>query len=228
MCETGSAAALHSISTHAPAGGATRSSSSTAGASRQFLLTPLREGRPGRISAVTVLDNFYSRPCGRGDRRRLAACVDRLISTHAPAGGATQSTENDTEQKYISTHAPAGGATAGGEPGAGERHAITTHAPAGGATRKGLDMDAQKLVFLLTPLREGRRSGSRPAQSPRYFYSRPCGRGDQAVRRCRATTANFYSRPCGRGDKAQLALIAGLVKISTHAPAGGATIIPKR
>ena len=99
-----------------------------------FLLTPLREGRP--------------------DRQRACA-VCRSISTHAPAGGATADAVIQKLGLAISTHAPAGGATADAviqKLGL----AISTHAPAGGATRKGLDLDAQKLVFLLTPLREGR------------------------------------------------------------------------
>ena len=80
--------------------------------------------------------NFYSRPCGRGDlleQEREKGI--KKISTHAPAGGATFTSDNvsisssnfysrpcgrgDTRQlreaerrKNISTHAPAGGATA--------------------------------------------------------------------------------------------------------------------
>ena len=56
------------ISTHAPAGGATRRRDNRKGAYTIFLLTPLREGR-----------------------RRMAKYVTKaqLISTHAPAGGAT-------------------------------------------------------------------------------------------------------------------------------------------
>ena len=82
----------------------------------QFLLTPLREGRhtvtiynvsqetisthapAGGATVVidlalaTVIgDNFYSRPCGRGDRLTTAQKTgSAAISTHAPAGGATQ------------------------------------------------------------------------------------------------------------------------------------------
>ena len=33
-----------------------------------FLLTPLREGRLRRLHFLALLHNFYSRPCGRGDR----------------------------------------------------------------------------------------------------------------------------------------------------------------
>ena len=60
------------------------------------------------------------------------------------------------------------------------------------------------IEFLLTPLREGRRGASRMA---------------------RHRTQDFYSRPCGRGDvfAAEADLLFG--KISTHAPAGGATSV---
>ena len=56
-----------SISTHAPAGGATLNNAITGGFAT-FLLTPLREGRLTHWEMNT----------------------ERMISTHAPAGGATQ------------------------------------------------------------------------------------------------------------------------------------------
>ena len=55
-----------------------------------FLLTPLREGRHAVIDIA--LD---------GD----------IISTHAPAGGATKTSNTKSVSITISTHAPAGGAT---------------------------------------------------------------------------------------------------------------------
>ena len=81
--------ALRHISTHAPAGGATYLYGAY-GHIGEFLLTPLREGRPlsrreggayvtisthapagGATHAVRLFvphdDHFYSRPCGRGD-----------------------------------------------------------------------------------------------------------------------------------------------------------------
>ena len=57
-------------------------------------------------------------------------------------------------------------------------------------------------VFLLTPLREGRltpQSGRAPAE-------------------------HFYSRPCGRGDPSGFVRVVCVLHISTHAPAGGATV----
>ena len=61
----------------------------------------------------------------------------------------------DDDKTRISTHAPAGGATPYGIGFLGRRH-ISTHAPAGGATDR----------------------ASRMRCCIRYFYSRPCGRGD--------------------------------------------------
>ena len=80
--------------------------------------------------------NFYSRPCGRGDLLR---------------------TRGDVFLRVISTHAPAGGATAD-ELAALHRCFISTHAPAGGATRHSLSRVKSWSRFLLTPLREGRLS----------------------------------------------------------------------
>ena len=237
-----------------------------------FLLTPLREGR---------LINL----------RDLA--VHHVISTHAPAGGATVVAAVAAVRIRISTHAPAGGATA--RRGRCRRKGqISTHAPAGGATKHDKGLHDFLLLFLLTPLREGRRipdnllpmlrdlflltplrEGRRCCRSlPRptaypflltplregrrdkwlqndqrniYFYSRPCGRGDigragtwQRLRSFLLTPlregrlalpfvktavfVNFYSRPCGRGDAAIKNRNIGYDMISTHAPAGGATL----
>ena len=102
-------------------------------------------------------------------------------------------------------------------------------------------------LFLLTPLREGRPCGLRRLFVLRLdFYSRPCGRGDVPGTGEVLPALYFYSRPCGRGDPAgtpdapqlgRLFLLTPLregrlprrdldssdFKISTHAPAGGAT-----
>ena len=173
------------ISTHAPAGGATPVLLVYFATDFKFLLTPLREGR---------------RPPGQ---RGLMACV---ISTHAPAGGATvrhvrclrsdrpflltplregrpRLASNGRFCAAISTHAPAGGATPPLRFCSGRR-TISTHAPAGGATR----------------------GAWFPATVVKYFYSRPCGRGDAMP---------------GGGPK-------GVTKISTHAPAGGATDLMRK
>ena len=132
--------------------------------------------------------------------RKLYA--NRIISTHAPAGGATLVSGFVDVAFTISTHAPAGGAT--GAParprpppadfyphpcGRGDSipahwcvfEIISTHAPAGGATR--------------------------------------------STRASRQSRRNFYSRPCGRGDLRDFPVFHVGIAISTHAPAGGATAI---
>ena len=58
-----------------------------------------------------------------------------------------------------------------------------------------------------------------------HFYSRPCGRGDRPRPGAEAVREDFYSRPCGRGDAVRRERSGSDGKISTHAPAGGATAI---
>ena len=81
---------------------------------------------------------------------------------------------------------------------------ISTHAPAGGATSQRRSRGIRRAGFLLTPLREGRLF--------RVYRCPYCG--------------NFYSRPCGRGDCKCLYATGNQPPISTHAPAGGATVVP--
>ena len=106
----------HPISIHAPAGGATH------------------QEQAERTEGY----NFNSRPCGRGDqmpqlervqylfqftplregrpRSDRASDLPHLISIHAPAGGATRPTLEQTNAEIISIHAPAGGATMSMQP----------------------------------------------------------------------------------------------------------------
>ena len=145
-----------------------------------FLLTPLREGRPETEQLVDGAENFYSRPCGRGDiaykqgfriipeflltplregrpRRRLPSGVHRLISTHAPAGGATPSSP---EALHLQNR------------------------------------------FLLTPLREGRLPPlKRLIRLMLNFYSRPCGRGDLRGFKPRNNFLEFLLTPLREGRR---------------------------
>ena len=149
------------------------------------------------------------------------AISGRLISTHAPAGGATVAGRLQIRNWEISTHAPAGGATGdhawrtaqnrflltplregrrkGGFVDAQDKR-ISTHAPAGGATREA-QSTAQAAQFLLTPLREGRPRCSFFLFGPKRFLLTPLREGRPFVR--------IHGRPSQ--------------SISTHAPAGGAT-----
>ena len=79
-----------------------------------FLLTPLREGRPWRRAERRKRASFLLTPLREG-RPVIPLRIprDRLcISTHAPAGGATEAEGSARGAVFISTHAPAGGATA--------------------------------------------------------------------------------------------------------------------
>ena len=127
---------IPNISTHAPAGGATSHHVGRGNPLNLFLLTPLREGRPTTVIFLPVAAVFLLTPLREGRRqteraerltpkflltplregRPCAASLARIvgfISTHAPAGGATETTiAYLTGETDISTHAPAGGATA--------------------------------------------------------------------------------------------------------------------
>ena len=135
------------ISTHAPAGGATPVELWPIPPHWIFLLTPLREGRLSWKSYMKKRRLFLLTPLREG--RPL--CLSRswlfiLISTHAPAGGATQCRCDLQGRRLISTHAPAGGATHQGA----NKHArimISTHAPAGGATSP---RDVEGAFFLIS------------------------------------------------------------------------------
>ena len=234
-----------SISTHAPAGGATRFG----------------------VHAQNAGDDFYSRPCGRGDASRciVIESIDK-ISTHAPAGGATRHehkkriniadfysrpcgrgdvVDGQTLARvlFISTHAPAGGATRYGANSAdswflflltplreGRQYASNGKGNLGvfllTPLREGRPKMAVTIAdeegFLLTPLREGRRSADQPWISHRSFLLTPLREGRPVKTVFIRVLVNFYSRPCGRGDHV-VRNHADALCISTHAPAGGAT-----
>ena len=81
----------YTISTHAPAGGATGTRGPTLGV--------------GRISTHAPAGGATLSYCGLSDH-------GSVISTHAPAGGATRAIPpRKRRARHISTHAPAGGAT---------------------------------------------------------------------------------------------------------------------
>ena len=166
------------ISTHAPAGGATGSSWPTATRTSKFLLTPLREGRPeksaliflkkilflltplreGRPSPLLNFTRtciyFYSRPCGRGDDAVHVRQLRAVISTHAPAGGATRSVlPLAIRPEFLLT-------------------------PLREGRRPPARTPLLDTGFLLTPLREGRHYDAARTFIIGNFYSRPCGRGD--------------------------------------------------
>ena len=104
---------------------------------------------------------------------------------------------------------------------------ISTHAPAGGAT---LTPDAvcSGVIFLLTPLREGRRSATRRL-FPVFVISThaPAGGATLRYHPCGNPGAISTHAPAGGATHAELVFDLP-AHISTHAPAGGATrVFPK-
>ena len=167
-----------SISTHAPAGGATPRADGRA-AVGGFLLTPLREGR-------------------RKEPKKPRP--DLAISTHAPAGGAT------LRQSYIHARGddfysrPCGrGDGRSTESSRGSSTFLLTPLREGRRGRVRLTFLSRK-NFYSRPCGRGDWRYVEEETWNDYFYSRPCGRGDPPQTSRRAAPAYFYSRPCGRGD----------------------------
>ena len=188
------------ISTHAPAGGATISNN---GSSELvvFLLTPLREGRPKPFAIAMLVPYFYSRPCGRGDQCEGTPLFFATYFYSRPCGrGDGGRPESEKANAFISTHAPAGGATVVATFCCHVLYCISTHAPAGGATRMDAANISSQRIFLLTPLREGRRAASAVAEIRASFLLTPLREGRPVIKANKNPLRNFYSRPCGRGD----------------------------
>ena len=145
---------------------------------RLFLLTPLREGR--RIVLVALLSLL-------------------VISTHAPAGGATfvRSAPDRGRDDFYSR--PCGRGDVHHRHG-GRVGNISTHAPAGGATHCGLYRLLRADDFYSRPCGRGDRQAFSLFLLFFHFYSRPCGRGDDLRPVFFRRAKYFYSRPCGRGD----------------------------
>ena len=201
--------------------------------------------------AIPRVGYFYSRPCGRGDLRtpdspaiwtekflltplregRLGLRVpDRLlvalISTHAPAGGATRNLREMLCKELISTHAPAGGATYNRYSPRDEKHHFYSR-PCGRGDKIWPGSKKPDDPFLLTPLREGRRRlCDGPDGAVPISTHAPAGGATARMSQARRRRGYFYSRPCGRGDLSTFQRMVCEMKISTHAPAGGATLSP--
>ena len=258
----------YTISTHAPAGGATGSrdaahaaaadfysrpcgrgdctASTQAFAPCRFLLTPLREGRHTDHVGTAIAADFYSRPCGRGDLGDMRFDQNDVISTHAPAGGATlqSSCWIRFSADFYSRPCGRGDKTAEVCFISAKQFLLT---PLREGRRRACVIIFVPVAFLLTPLREGRRKPERRSQPEIcYFYSRPCGRGDVSLQtsgmsagiflltplregrpenRKRENTMDtkFLLTPLREGRPNQRAFCLRFFVISTHAPAGGAT-----
>ena len=151
---------MHEISTHAPAGGATRCKWEGVMNIRISTHAPAGGATGCFPGGVRFHDHFYSRPCGRGDVFLFSVGYRKLsISTHAPAGGATLRVRMmPTIRVFLLTPLREG------RPrrlfSSANTSSISTHAPAGGATCFCDSYYTSPVSFLLTPLREGRRQFS--------------------------------------------------------------------
>ena len=79
-----------------------------------FLLTPLREGRlASSLKERSASLYFYSRPCGRGDSASggVPSCINAYFYSRPCGRGDVFQHYFLPQKKIISTHAPAGGAT---------------------------------------------------------------------------------------------------------------------
>ena len=128
---------VHGVSTHAPAWGATPPA---------VFLSPLYDGfnpraRMGRDppnGEKRTPWNWFQPTRPHGARRivHFISFIHFWVSTHAPAWGATDDTNNGRVPVDVSTHAPAWGATKLCGHAFCDLVKVSTHAPAWGATRK--------------------------------------------------------------------------------------------
>ena len=123
------------ISTHAPAGGATTAS----------------------VPASPIISShFYSRPCGRGDSIvPLSLSLASLFLLTPLREGRQAPQLRSCVALFISTHAPAGGATVRHPRHRREGHDFYSR-PCGRGDLLNSHQNSIDLLFLLTPLREGR------------------------------------------------------------------------
>ena len=190
----------YTISTHAPAGGRRLPCGQTRRPA-YFYSRPCGRGRqalPARPRPPPA--DFYSHPCGRGDSIPAHWCVFEIISTHAPAGGATRSTRASRQSRRNFYSRPCGG-----------RHAVGSlwRPPSYFYSRpcgRGDDVEGSAAntagVFLLTP---------------------PAGGGDIPQLHPSTQHHAFLLTPLREGRPAALHVLVRPFVISTHAPAGGAT-----
>ena len=209
-----------------PCGRGDKPEDATSSQAINFYSRPCGRGDTPRLEKERKPYNFYSRPCGRGDSLLQTSLVHRgtFLLTPLREGRPLPDKEFDLAV-VISTHAPAGGATdASGKP--AMTTYISTHAPAGGATKGGETPWDTMVRFLLTPLREGRRCHDQTFElASSNFYSRPCGRGDDICLDGKASQETISTHAPAGGATLLSFVIVKFLFISTHAPAGGATAI---
>ena len=170
-----------------------------------FLLAEILnfQGSTHRIG-VGSFSNLYfnSRPCGRGFVRSVHPAAPYNLFQFTPLREGLPGVLRDPHVSVpISIHAPAGGASTGGV----SRYTcllISIHAPAGGASASVI---AKYFWF-------------------HHFNSRPCGRGFRDGIAYGKSPPQFQFTPLREGLPGIQGITAGLLLISIHAPAGGASV----
>ena len=212
------------ISTHAPAGGAT-GISGHALSGQKFLLTPLREGRQAVPVRLSEREDFYSRPCGRGDDPRICEVW------HCPNFYSRPCGRGDPARPFC-----------------GSCSADFYSRPCGRGDRCcDILLSRFVLYFYSRPCGRGDIRLAHIQPQDLHFYSRPCGRGDvpglffysrayvfllTPLREGRPAwstnctrTLSFLLTPLREGRLPTSQKNKFGILISTHAPAGGATAI---
>ena len=163
-----------------------------------------REKRLVRFIPACAGNILFS--CARGDRiRRAGRDACRNVSIHAPARGATGDQIRQSGEGNVSIHAPARGATTVGTV-SGPRCPRFNPRPCARGDPIKRHVERRILRFQSTPLREGRQII--PGILCRYCWG-------------------FNPRPCARGDGRGIKLYDEVDRVSIHAPARGATRIPR-
>ena len=259
---------LQIVSTHAPARGAT-SSNAAPKMILQFQLTRPQGARPAhRLLALHFPWFQLTRPQGARHGTLEINFEGGLVSTHAPARGATRARRDGPHGRQVSTHAPARGATGGGggsgsircfnsrarkgrDPGAAVgvgRSAVSTHAPARGATSD-FRVRRKRVPGFNSRARKGR-DGNVPGKACRgcvsthapargatyetlcsalcYVFQLTRPQGARRLFVCISSTLFLFQLTRPQGARHALRRPGRHRAVSTHAPARGATRIPRR
>ena len=130
-----------------------------------FQFPPLREGRRDCPVVKSVLTNFNSRPCARGDPKGDTGAPFTYISIPAPARGATFSDDPIAQAIYRFQFPPLReGRRAAVEEDISELK-ISIPAPARGATFFSSLQQCCEILFQFPPLREGRLQSHEPRRT---------------------------------------------------------------
>ncbi len=162
--------------THAPARGATTARTFSS-ATSWFQPTRPRGARRAQQWISVQLPRFQpTRPRGARPRHFARIETGTVVSTHAPARGATVRARRAGRRPRVSTHAPARGATVGQELAVVGGAHVSTHAPARGATSSA--STARTRAHRFNPrAREGRdrRRCTDSSRGSRFQPTRPRG-----------------------------------------------------